>query len=185
VGLYLEVGKRERASGPRGAGKPAPFVFATEEKPVEAEKPKQTKTFSERMLEEKRKKKAEREALKAGETAAKNLKLAQSVNERGKGRPVKKRQGKKAPKRAAPKTAEGRPPASTAEPLKLSGAPVNRLRLVRQAIRRLAASIENVEDKLAASELIRLMTFEKELADELPNVKEIRVTWVEPAKTGS
>ena len=70
---------------------------------------------------------------------------------------------------------------ATEKPKRLSGAPINRLRLVRQMIRQYTDQL-SVKDgpKSGVGELIRLIALERELAGETENVREIKVTWVEP-----
>ena len=65
---------------------------------------------------------------------------------------------------------------------KFSGAPLNRLTLVRSMIRRLKSELESDKgtSKSGVAELIRLIALEKELSGETEQVREIRVKWVEP-----
>ena len=67
------------------------------------------------------------------------------------------------------------------KPKRLSGAPINRLRLIRQMIRQYTEQVSaEGGPKTGVGELIRLIALERELAGETENVREIKVTWVEP-----
>lgn len=100
---------------------------------------------------------------------------------------AKKTARKKAPAR---NSAKKNSPKSAAvakkeeKPKRFSSGPINRLRLVRQMIRKLASDATGKDgSKSGVAELIRLIGLERELAVETENVREIKVTWVEPAAT--
>ena len=59
----------------------------------------------------------------------------------------------------------------------------NRLSLVRSLISKWGKKIEDDVTKAGVTELIRLLSLEKELSETTDTVREIRVTWVEPTET--
>lgn len=72
------------------------------------------------------------------------------------------------------------------KPQRFSGSPINRLRLVRQMIRRCVAQMQGKDAmKGGVAELVRLLSLERELADEAESIREVKVTWVEPETVSS
>ena len=61
----------------------------------------------------------------------------------------------------------------------------DRLSLVRSLIEKWSTKIEADVSKAGVTELIRLLSLEKELSETTETVREIKVTWVEPTETES
>lgn len=95
--------------------------------------------------------------------------------------------------RAAARTASGQfkrsktaPPVKNSEGKKPHRRPSrNRLTLVRSLITQWATKLEENSSNTGVTELIRLLALEKELAGNRQEVREIRVTWVEPTVESS
>ena len=90
------------------------------------------------------------------------------------------------------KKSTGQPTVPTVKPATNAGTPAkprrrNRLSLVRSLIEKWAAELEKeTASKTGVAELVRLLALEKELtASKQEQVREIRVTWVEPTITES
>ncbi len=56
----------------------------------------------------------------------------------------------------------------------------SRLKMVRRLIAKWAADLEEHPGKAGVTELVRLLSLEKELSETREDIKEIKVSWVDP-----